>query len=67
MRSDPRLSNHVQPPDIGSMLGHRLVMDRKIVHVPLGQLSPVTLKRLRVFHVLSDRAARASARTFIRD
>jgi hypothetical protein len=42
-------------------------MDRKIVHVPLGQLSPVTLKRLRVFHVLSDRAARAGARAYIRD
>ena len=42
-------------------------MDRKIVHVPLGQLSPVTLKRPRVFHVLSDRAARTSARAFIRD
>jgi hypothetical protein len=42
-------------------------MDRKIVHVPLGQLSPVTLKRLRVFHVLGGRAARASARTYIRD
>ncbi len=42
-------------------------MDRKIVHVPLGQLSPVTLKRLRVFHVLSDRATRATARDYIRD
>jgi hypothetical protein len=39
----------------------------KIVHVPLGQLSPVTLKRLRVFHVLGDRAARTTARTYIRD
>ena len=42
-------------------------MDRKIVHVPLGQLSPITLKRLRVFHVLSDRGTRASAREYIRD
>ena len=42
-------------------------MDRKIVHVPLGQLSPVTLKRLRVFHVLSDRATRTGARAYIRD
>jgi len=42
-------------------------MDRKIVHVPLGQLSPVTLKRLRVFHVLSDRGTRATARDYIRD
>ncbi len=42
-------------------------MDRKIVHVPLGQLSPITLKRLRVFHVLSDRTARSNARGYIRD
>lgn len=42
-------------------------MDKKIVHVPLGQLSPVTLRRLRVFHVLGSRAARAEARAYIRD
>lgn len=42
-------------------------MDKKIVHVPLGQLSPVTLRRLRVFHVLGGRAARSTARTYIRE
>lgn len=42
-------------------------MDKKIVYVPIGQLSPVALKRLRVFHVLSDRSVRAVARQYIRD
>jgi hypothetical protein len=42
-------------------------MDKKIVYVPLGQLSPVALKRLRVFHVLSDRDVRAVAHRYIRD
>lgn len=42
-------------------------MDKKIVYVPLGQLSPVALKRLRVFHVLSDRGARAVAHKYIRE
>ena len=31
------------------------------------QLSPVALGRLRVFHVLSDQGARATAHRFIRD
>ncbi len=39
--------------------------DRKVVYLPLGQLSPVTLKRLRVFHVLDGRPVRAYAREFI--
>jgi hypothetical protein len=42
-------------------------MDKKIVYVPIGQLSPVALGRLRVFHVLSDQGVRATAHRFIRD
>lgn len=42
-------------------------MDKKIVYVPLGQLSPVALRRLRVFHVLSDRDVRDGAHRFIRE
>ena len=41
--------------------------DKKIVYVPIGQLSPVALGRLRVFHVLSDKGVRAVARRYIRD
>lgn len=42
-------------------------MDKKIVYVPIGQLSPVALGRLRVFHVLGDQGVRATAHRFIRD
>jgi hypothetical protein len=39
--------------------------DRKVVYLPMGQLSPLTLKRLRVFHVLDGRQVRAYAREYI--
>ena len=39
--------------------------DRKLVYVPLGQLSPATLKRIRSFHVLDGHEVRAYARDFI--
>ncbi len=38
---------------------------RKIVYIPLGQLSPVSLKKLRVFHVLSGYSARSIAKDYI--
>ncbi len=40
-------------------------LDRKIVHIPLGQLSPQSLKRIRVFHILSGRGKREIAREYI--
>ena len=39
--------------------------DRKVLYLPLGQLSPTTLSRLRVFHVLDGREVRAYARDYI--
>ncbi|MCR5660786.1 MAG: hypothetical protein K6G50_01495 [bacterium] len=38
---------------------------RKIVYIPLGQLSPVSLKKLRVFHVLSGHSVRSIAKDYI--
>jgi hypothetical protein len=38
---------------------------RQIVYLPIGQLSPTTLRRLRVFHVLEGRQVRSYAREFI--
>jgi hypothetical protein len=38
---------------------------RQIVYLPIGQLSPTTLRRLRVFHVLEGRAVRSYAREYI--
>lgn len=40
-------------------------MGLKIVYVPLGQFSTATLRRLRVFHVLSGRDKRAIAKDYI--
>ncbi len=40
-------------------------MGKKLIYTPLGQLSPVALKRVRIFHVLSDHGARKDATTFI--
>ena len=41
-------------------------LDRKIVHVPLGQLSPQSIKRIRAFHVLAGRGKREIANEYIR-
>jgi len=41
-------------------------LGRQIVYIPIGQLSPVALKRIRVFHVLDSRERRATAREYIR-
>ena len=40
-------------------------MNRKIVYVPLGQLSPSKLKKLRVVHVLDGYERRKEAKDYI--
>ena len=45
-----------------SMAAH---LNRKILYVPIGQLSPTKLKRLRVVHVLDSYARRAEAKEYI--
>ncbi|MBI3892425.1 MAG: hypothetical protein HY303_12950 [Candidatus Wallbacteria bacterium] len=40
-------------------------LGKKIVYVPIGGLSPVTLKKLRVFHVLSDHTVREVAKDYV--
>ncbi len=40
-------------------------VNRKIVYVPLGQLSPTKLKKIRVVHVLDSYARRAEAKQYI--
>lgn len=40
-------------------------VNRKIVYVPLGQLSPAKLKRIRVVHVLDSYARRDEAKEFL--
>lgn len=38
---------------------------KKIVYLPIGQFSPVTLKRIRVLHILSSRYARSWADAYV--
>lgn len=38
---------------------------KKIIYLPIGQLSPVTLKRIRVFHVLAGHHVRDYAQDYI--
>ncbi len=38
---------------------------RKILYVPIGNLSPVTLKRIRTFHVLSGHHVRSYAKDYV--
>jgi len=45
-----------------SIAGH---LGRKILYVPIGQLSPTKVKRLRVVHVLDSYSRRAEAKEFI--
>jgi hypothetical protein len=40
-------------------------LDRTIVYIPLGSLSPHKLKQLRILHVLSGKDKRAIAKEYI--
>ena len=40
-------------------------LNRKIVYIPLGQLSPAKLKKIRVVHVLDSHKRRQEAKEYI--
>ena len=40
-------------------------LDRKIIHIPLGLLSPVKLKKIRVFHILFGHDKREIAGEYV--
>ncbi|HET8550586.1 MAG TPA: hypothetical protein VFL57_21395, partial [Bryobacteraceae bacterium] len=44
---------------IAARMGHR------IVYIPVGQLNPAKLKKIRVVHVLDSHARRAEAKDYI--
>jgi hypothetical protein len=48
-------------------LFHQLAarLDRKILHLPIGTLSPATIRKIRVMHVLSGRAKREIAKDYV--
>lgn len=66
---DYSLEKHVvyvapRPPR-GRIVSWARRLGKKVVFVPIGCLSPVTLKKLRVFHVLSDQAVRQIAKEYV--
>ncbi|MBI3667155.1 MAG: hypothetical protein HY236_13190, partial [Acidobacteria bacterium] len=40
-------------------------LGKKIIYIPIGQLSPVALKKIRVFHVLDGHDRREIAREYV--
>jgi hypothetical protein len=44
---------------------HAALQGKRIVHLPLGSLSPVALRKLRVVHLLAGRDKRAIARDYV--
>ncbi len=40
-------------------------LERRLIYLPIGQLSPTTRRRLRVLHVLDGRSRREIARDYI--
>lgn len=57
---------HVAAAPPAERLKARAARQRKrLVHIPLGSLSPVTLRRIRVLHILAGHDTRAVARDYI--
>ena len=54
---------HKPPRSIFQQIAGRLA--RKILYVPIGTLSPSTLRRIRVMHILSGREKRKIARDYV--
>jgi hypothetical protein len=64
--SNERLVAYVAAkPPRSAMKSYAARFGKKIVYIPLGQLSPVTLKRLRVVHIVSGHATRKVAGDYI--
>jgi Mor family transcriptional regulator len=40
-------------------------LGKKIVYIPIGSLSPVKLKKIRVFHILHGRDKREIAKEYV--
>ena len=47
------------------MRRYAAVQGKQITHIPLAALSPVTLKKIRVLHILAGRDKRAVAKSYI--
>ncbi len=57
---------HVAPrPPSSRITGWAAQQGKRIVHIPIGSLSPVTLRRVRVLHILAGYDKRAVAKDYI--
>lgn len=64
--SEKKLVVHVaQDAPSPPMARYAAVQRKRIVHIPIGSLSPVTLKKLRVVHLLAGRDKRNVAKDYI--
>jgi hypothetical protein len=54
-----------QKPPRSRMRSIATLLDKKIQYIPIGQLSPLTLKKIRVLHVLDGHSVRTYAGEYI--
>ena len=52
-------------PPAPAMHQYASAQKKRIVHIPIGSMSPVTLKKIRVVHLLAGRDKRAVAKDYI--
>jgi hypothetical protein len=61
-----KLVVHVGPqPPASRIRDYASARNRKIVHLPLGSLSPVSIRNVRVVHILAGRDKREIARDYV--
>ena len=64
--SEEKLVVHVaERPPKPSLHRHARSQAKRLVHIPLGSLSPTTLKRIRTLHILAGRDKRAIAERYV--
>ncbi len=62
---EPRVVHVAKEPPRPAFRHYAARLGKKIVHVPIGSLSPPTIARLRKFHVLANRAVRGVAKDYL--
>ena len=64
--SEKKLVVHVaKEPPSSLMTRYATVQGKRIIHIPIGSLSPITVKKIRVLHLLAGRDKRAVAKDYI--
>jgi hypothetical protein len=62
---DPHVVVVAAEPPRSAMRAYAERRQRKIVYVPIGQLSPTSLKRIRIFHILFGKDKRGTAPEYV--